>query len=52
MLKPRVSVSDLNMDKQSRDSRLRVYDEAEQSIGFKHRKWEFPITAKVHAAHC
>ena len=36
------------MDKQSRDSRLRVYDEAEHSIDFKRCKWEFLITAKVY----
>ena len=37
------------MGKGLRDSRLRVDDEAEQSIDFKHRKWEFPIMAKVRA---
>ena len=35
------------MGKELWDSRLRVDDEAEQSIDFKHHKWEFPITVKV-----
>ena len=38
-----------NMDKQLWDSRLRVDNEAEQLLDFKHSKWEFPITAKVRA---
>ena len=41
-----------NMGKQLWNALLRVDDEAEQSIGFKHRKWKFPITAKVRAANC
>ena len=40
------------MGKQLWDSRLRVDDEAEQSIDFKHRKWEFPIAAKVRDVNC
>ena len=43
----RVSVPEHNMDKQLWDSRLCIDDEAEQSINFKHRKWEFRIAAKV-----
>ena len=42
-----VSAPDPNMGKEPWDSRLRVDDEAKQSIDFKDRKWEFPITAKV-----
>ena len=41
-----------NMGKQLWNTLLRVDDEAEQSIVFKHRKWEIPITAKVCAANC
>ena len=48
----RVNAPDRNMDKQMWDSRLRVDDEAEQSINSKHRKWAFPITTKVRAANC
>ena len=48
----RSSASQRNMVKGLWDSRLRVDNEAEQSIDFKHRKWEFPITAKVGAANC
>ena len=40
------------MGKKLWDSRLRVDDEAEQLIHFKHHKWEFPITAKVRAVNC
>ena len=43
----RVAKGCTHMGKRLWDSRLRVDDEAEQSIDFKHRKWEFPITAKV-----
>ena len=43
----RSSAPDHNMCKQLWDSRLRVDDEAEQSIDFECCKWEFPITAKV-----
>ncbi len=45
----RVSAPDRNMGKQLWDLRLRIDDDAGQSIDFKHRKWEFPITAKVGA---
>ena len=41
-----------NMGKQLWDLSLCVDDEGHQSIDFKHRKWEFPITAKVRAANC
>ena len=48
----RASAPDGNMDKQLWDSRKKADDEAEHSIDFKHRKWEFTITAKVRAANC
>ena len=48
----RISAPDRNMGEQPWDSILRVDDEAEQSIDFKHRKCEFPIAAKVRAAKC
>ena len=41
-----------NMYIQLWNSSLRVDDEAEQSIGFKNREWEFSITAKVRTANC
>ena len=53
----RVSALDRSVVKRLWDSRLHVDDEVEQSIDFplsikyKHRKWEFPITAKVRAAN-
>jgi hypothetical protein len=40
------------MIKKMLDSRLCMNDEAGQLTCFKHRKWEFPITAKVRAANC
>ena len=43
----RASGLDRNMGKQLWEPRLRADDEAEQSIDFKHRKWEFPVTTKV-----
>ena len=46
----RVSAPDRNMGKQLWDSL--PHDEAGQSIDFKHRKWEFPITVKVRAVNC
>ena len=49
---PAPSAPDRNIYKQLWDSLLCVDDEAEQSIDFKHRKWEFPTTAKVRAANC
>ena len=48
----RVSAPDRNMGKQLWDSSLHVADEAEQSIGFKHLKWEFPIAVNACAANC
>ena len=48
----RVGAPDRNMGKQLWHSRLRVDDEAEQLIDFKHRKWEFPIMTKVCDAKC
>ena len=50
MARDAIHVADL--DNQLWNSSLRVDDEAEQSIGFKHREWEFSITAKVRAANC
>ena len=44
----RASAPDHNMGKQLC---LRMQDETEQSIDFKHRKCEFPITAKVRATN-
>ena len=41
-----------NMIRQLWGLSLCVDDERHQSIDFKHRKWEFPITAKVRAANC
>ena len=46
------SAPDHNMIKQLWDARLRVHDEAEKLIDFKHHKREFPITTKVRAANC
>ena len=39
-----------NMDKPLWQLSLCVDDGAELTIDYKHSKWEFPITAKVHAA--
>ena len=50
-VKPKPYYGITGMDKQMWDPRLRVDDEAEQSIDFKHRKWEFPLTTKVRAAN-
>ena len=43
----RISAPDRKMGKQLWNSSTRVNEEAERSITFKHRKWKFPITAKV-----
>ena len=43
---------DQNMDKQLWGSSLRVDDELEPLIDFKHRKWEFLVTANVRDANC
>ena len=48
----RANAPDRNMGKRLWDTRLLVDDEVEQPINFKHRKWAFPITAKVRAANC
>ena len=52
----RVSAPDRSMGKRLWDSKLRADDQAKQSIDFKHRKWEFPISAtcsaKVLVANC
>ena len=43
------SALDRNLDKQRWDSHLLVDNEAQQSIQFKHREWEFSSTTKVLA---
>ena len=47
----RVSAPVRNIGRRVRDPHLRVGHESEQSVNFKHRKWEFPITTKVRAAN-
>ena len=47
----RNSAPDRITDKQQRNSRMCVDDEAEQSIDFNHCKWEVPIVANVRAVN-
>ena len=47
----RASAPDRGIGKQLWDLRVRVDNEAKQSIDFKNRKWEFPNTTKVRDAN-